>query len=102
MKIRSVRMVTGGLCRSVCTRGQVPVGGDEVMAEATSSYSLLSPPPNAVQKADYPNGIPECGTDALRFALCAYTAQGQHVPSTHARARTHPALLQYSGYFVCL
>nr|CAD7454031.1 unnamed protein product [Timema tahoe] len=22
------------------------------------------------QKQDYPNGIPECGTDALRFALC--------------------------------
>lgn len=30
----------------------------------------------AGQKEDYPNGIPECGTDALRFALCAYTAQG--------------------------
>ncbi len=28
------------------------------------------------QKEDYPNGIPECGTDALRFGLCAYTAQG--------------------------
>lgn len=28
------------------------------------------------QRADFPNGIPECGTDALRFALCAYTAQG--------------------------
>lgn len=28
------------------------------------------------QKEDYPEGIPECGTDALRFALCAYTAQG--------------------------
>lgn len=28
------------------------------------------------QKCDYPNGIPECGTDALRFALCAYTSQG--------------------------
>ncbi|KAJ1921365.1 valine--tRNA ligase [Mycoemilia scoparia] len=25
------------------------------------------------QKKDYPKGIPECGTDALRFALCAYT-----------------------------
>ncbi|KAH9632901.1 hypothetical protein HF086_002723 [Spodoptera exigua] len=25
------------------------------------------------QKQDYPNGIPECGTDALRFALCAMT-----------------------------
>lgn len=24
---------------------------------------------------DFPNGIPECGTDALRFALVSYTAQ---------------------------
>lgn len=31
------------------------------------------------QKEMYPNGIPECGTDALRFALCAYTAQGRDV-----------------------
>ncbi|XP_076309887.1 valyl-tRNA synthetase [Tachypleus tridentatus] len=31
------------------------------------------------QKSDYPNGIPECGTDALRFALCAYTAQGRDI-----------------------
>ncbi|RWS05960.1 Valine--tRNA ligase-like protein, partial [Dinothrombium tinctorium] len=31
------------------------------------------------QKADFPNGIPECGTDALRFALCAYTAQGRAI-----------------------
>ncbi len=32
-----------------------------------------------IQKADYPNGIPECGTDAMRFALCAYTAQGRDI-----------------------
>ncbi|XP_046370269.2 valine--tRNA ligase-like [Haliotis rufescens] len=31
------------------------------------------------QKADYPNGIPECGTDALRFALIAYTSQGRDI-----------------------
>lgn len=31
------------------------------------------------QKADYPDGIPECGTDAMRFALCAYTAQGRDI-----------------------
>lgn len=31
------------------------------------------------QKRDYPNGIPECGTDALRFALCAYMSQGEHL-----------------------
>jgi len=29
------------------------------------------------QKDLYPSGIPECGTDALRFALCAYTTQGR-------------------------
>uniref|UniRef100_A0A8C5QQ96 Valine--tRNA ligase n=1 Tax=Leptobrachium leishanense TaxID=445787 RepID=A0A8C5QQ96_9ANUR len=31
------------------------------------------------QKSDYPCGIPECGTDALRFALCAYTSQGRDI-----------------------
>ncbi|CAD5123228.1 DgyrCDS11590 [Dimorphilus gyrociliatus] len=31
------------------------------------------------QKGDYPNGIPECGSDALRFALCAYTLQGKDI-----------------------
>ena len=31
------------------------------------------------QAADYPEGIPECGTDALRFGLCAYTAQGIYI-----------------------
>ncbi|KAK9461240.1 tRNA synthetases class I-domain-containing protein [Lipomyces oligophaga] len=27
----------------------------------------------AGQKLSFPNGIPECGTDAMRFALCAYS-----------------------------
>ena len=27
------------------------------------------------QKVDFPAGIEECGTDALRFALAAYTSQ---------------------------
>ena len=41
--------------------------------------------PKEVEKAkvgqtqDYPDGIEECGTDALRFALCAYTSQGRDV-----------------------
>lgn len=30
------------------------------------------------QKKDFPNGIPQCGTDALRFALCAYSAGGRY------------------------
>ena len=33
----------------------------------------------AGQKADFPDGIPECGTDAMRFALVAYTAQGRDI-----------------------
>lgn len=32
------------------------------------------------QKKDFPNGIPECGADALRFALVSYTAQVQKRP----------------------
>ncbi|KAH7106968.1 tRNA synthetases class I-domain-containing protein [Auriculariales sp. MPI-PUGE-AT-0066] len=31
------------------------------------------------QKSDYPNGIPQCGTDALRFALCAYSGGGRDI-----------------------
>ncbi|KAJ1373978.1 hypothetical protein KIN20_036554 [Parelaphostrongylus tenuis] len=33
----------------------------------------------AGQARDYPKGIPECGTDALRFALLAYTTQGRDI-----------------------
>ncbi|KAK7256894.1 hypothetical protein RIF29_30453 [Crotalaria pallida] len=31
------------------------------------------------QKKDFPNGIEECGTDALRFALVSYTAQSDKI-----------------------
>lgn len=31
------------------------------------------------QEADFPDGIPECGSDALRFGLLAYTVQGKDV-----------------------
>ncbi|CAF3598968.1 unnamed protein product [Rotaria sp. Silwood1] len=31
------------------------------------------------QKDDYRDGIPECGTDALRFAFCAYANQGRDI-----------------------
>ncbi|KAJ2786551.1 valine--tRNA ligase [Coemansia interrupta] len=31
------------------------------------------------QRIDFPNGIPECGSDALRFTLCAYTSAGLDV-----------------------
>lgn len=32
----------------------------------------------AGQKKDFPKGIPECGTDGLRFALCAYSGGGTY------------------------
>ena len=32
-----------------------------------------------VQKKDFPDGIPECGADAMRFGLLAYTMQGRSV-----------------------
>ncbi|KAL5480308.1 VAS1 [Sanghuangporus weigelae] len=31
------------------------------------------------QKKDFPKGIPQCGTDALRFALCAYTSGNRDI-----------------------
>lgn len=31
------------------------------------------------QEVDFPDGIPECGSDALRFGLLAYTVQGRDV-----------------------
>ncbi|KAG9018677.1 hypothetical protein FRB90_010593 [Tulasnella sp. 427] len=31
------------------------------------------------QKKDFPKGIPQCGSDALRFALCAYTVGGRDI-----------------------
>lgn len=31
------------------------------------------------QSADFPQGIPECGADALRFGLLAYTSQARDI-----------------------
>lgn len=33
----------------------------------------------AGQKQDYPDGIPQCGTDAMRFALCSYMTQARDI-----------------------
>ena len=30
-----------------------------------------------LQEEEFPDGIPECGADALRFGLLAYTVQGK-------------------------
>lgn len=39
----------------------------------------------ADQHEDYPNGIPECGADALRIGLCAYMTQGGDINLDVAR-----------------
>ena len=44
------------------------------------------------QVKDFPNGISECGADALRFALVSYTAQ---VLSIARSVRTSYLLLQF-------
>lgn len=31
------------------------------------------------QRRDFPSGIPECGTDALRFGLCSYISEGRDI-----------------------
>ncbi|XP_070702289.1 valine--tRNA ligase, mitochondrial isoform X2 [Pempheris klunzingeri] len=31
------------------------------------------------QRKDFPGGIPQCGTDALRFALCSHKIQGEDI-----------------------
>jgi hypothetical protein len=45
------------------------------------------------QKADFPDGIEQCGTDALRFALVSYTTQASVAvrPGTKLRGRAHIA-----------
>ncbi|KAK7094600.1 valine--tRNA ligase-like [Littorina saxatilis] len=54
----------------------------EALNESLQSYNLDEKEYKKAiegQKIDYPQGIPECGTDALRFALVSYTAQGRDI-----------------------
>ncbi|KAK7113968.1 valine--tRNA ligase-like [Littorina saxatilis] len=41
------------------------------------------------QKKDFPNGIPECGTDALRFTLCGYDFKADAVQMDVLHTRTY-------------
>jgi len=64
-----------------------PIDVTEGIRLADMQNKLLNGNLNAdeIQKAkegqtkDFPNGISECGTDAMRFALCAYTSQGRDI-----------------------
>ncbi|KAM4696797.1 valine--tRNA ligase, mitochondrial [Rhinophrynus dorsalis] len=53
------------------------------MLQRKLSDSNLDPREMKVAEAgllkDFPNGIPECGTDALRFALCSHRVQGDDI-----------------------
>lgn len=56
----------------------------------------------AGQQKDYPKGIPECGADALRFGLLAYTVQGRdgamHIGDTdHGDDRRHDLIRSDHG-----
>lgn len=65
----------------------------------------------AGQKKDFPKGIPQCGSDALRFTLCAYTSAGRDLNLDVARVEgyrkfcnkmwnaTRFALLKLEGEF---
>jgi len=56
----------------------------------------------AGQKQDYPNGIPECGTDALRFALCSYMSQGIYncIPNSFGQTRGKRGLLPMTFFLM--
>jgi valyl-tRNA synthetase len=41
----------------------------------------------AGHQKDYPDGIPQCGTDALRFAMCAYSGKGVNLDFNFGRFR---------------
>jgi valyl-tRNA synthetase len=56
--------------RGACVRAQLRVGNlaaDEIVKA------------EAGQKQMFPAGIPQCGTDALRFGLCSYMQQGRSI-----------------------
>ena len=50
------------------------------------------------QKKDFPNGIPQCGTDALRFALCAYSSGGAYLSLFRFVRRWMLTVIERSGY----
>lgn len=49
--------------------------------------SYLFAPSASPQRKDFPKGIPQCGTDALRFALCSHKMQGEWLSSLTLSAK---------------
>ena len=58
-------------------------------------------PPKEVTKAkknnelEFPTGIPECGSDALRFGLLAYTVQGRDINLDVNRVVSYQAIANF-------
>lgn len=46
-------------------------------AAGPAPHRCLPPSSLWLQRKDFPHGIPECGTDALRFTLCSHGALGK-------------------------
>lgn len=44
---------------------------------ALQPHGICHPSSLWLQRKDFPHGIPECGTDALRFSLCSHGALGK-------------------------
>ncbi|XP_052721885.1 valine--tRNA ligase-like isoform X2 [Crassostrea angulata] len=52
------------------------------------------------QRRDFPNGIPACGTDALRFMLCSYNFKDDEIPMNveHVQAKRHFCNKIWNGF----
>ena len=48
----------------------------ELLSNSNLSASEMKKSLDGLKK-DFPEGIPKCGTDALRFGLCNYDVKGQ-------------------------
>lgn len=49
----------------------------ERVARFVSSSTISNSSVCFPQRKDFPKGIPQCGTDALRFALCSHKMMGE-------------------------
>ncbi|XP_078325870.1 valine--tRNA ligase-like isoform X2 [Crassostrea virginica] len=52
------------------------------------------------QRRDFPQGIPTCGTDALRFMLCSYDFKDDEIPMniSHVQAKRHFCNKIWNGF----
>ncbi|KAH9916527.1 tRNA synthetases class I-domain-containing protein [Fomitopsis serialis] len=70
------RMVMLGITTPVFCHAMIRDAHGRKMSK---SLGNVIDPIDTGQKKDFPKGIPQCGTDALRFALCAYSSGGRDI-----------------------